>query len=61
MFGHCKDNIVSALGKIIKTNLLNENDLKAVISKWFLQLPLKHDKPEAIFNHELLADIMINK
>lgn len=59
VFGHCKDNIVSALGKIIKTNQLNQNDLKAVVLKWLGQLPLKHDKPEAKFNHELLVDIML--
>lgn len=28
---------------------------------WFSFLPLKFDKPEALIQHELLIDIMINK
>jgi len=44
---HARDNIVAALGKIIKHQNSTIN-VKEVISVWFSYLPLKHDKPEAI-------------
>lgn len=59
-YGHCKDNAVAALGKFIKTH--NEAvDIRNYIASWFSFLPLRHDKPEAILQHELLCDIMLNK
>lgn len=35
IYGHCKDNIISALGKIIKTNKLNMTMLSETVDKWF--------------------------
>jgi len=60
VYGHCKDNVVSAMGKIIRQNKIGGNDLKQVVEVWFGKLPLYHDKEEAKYNHELLVDIMIN-
>lgn len=60
VYGHCKDNTVSALGKIIK-NHHDKINLSEVIQVWLSHLPLKHDKPEAKVQHELLTDILLNK
>lgn len=59
VYGHCRDNCISALGKIIK----NHNDkinLNEVIQVWLNNLPLKFDKPEAKIQHELLTDILLS-
>lgn len=55
---HAKDNAVSALGKIIKCQYANIN-LKETVQKWLTYLPLRHDKAEAKFMHELLVDIIL--
>jgi hypothetical protein len=53
-YGHCKDNAVAAVGKFIKSH--NEViDIRNYIANWFSFLPLRHDKPEAIVQHELLV------
>ena len=59
-FGHCRDNAISAIGKIIKTHGESFN-CSPFIGYWFGLLPLKFDKPEAIIQHEFLVDIMLNK
>ena len=56
-YGHARDNSISAIGKIIKFQS-QSIDLNAVIDKWFKLLPLKWDKSEAIFSHELLSDLL---
>lgn len=57
-YGHCKDNSVAALGKFIKGH--NEAvDITSYIAAWFSFLPLRHDKPEAIIQHELLVIILL--
>ena len=58
VYGHCKDNTISALGKIIK-NHHDKINLTEVIQVWLNNLPLKFDKPEAKIQHEFLADILI--
>lgn len=53
-YGHCKDNAVAAVGKFIKKH--NETfDISNYVAAWFSFLPLRHDKPEAILQHELLV------
>lgn len=59
-YGHCKDNAVAAVGKFIKTHS-EAVDIRTYIYSWFSFLPLRHDKPEAITQHELLCDIMLNR
>lgn len=59
-YGHCKDNAVAAVGKFIKTHS-EAVDIRTYIASWFSFLPLRHDKPEAITQHELLCDIMLNR
>jgi len=53
-YGHCKDNAVAAVGKFIKTHS-EAVDIRTYIASWFSFLPLRHDKPEAITQHELLV------
>lgn len=59
-YGHCRDNAISSIGKIIKTHGETFN-CAVYIPYWFGLLPLRYDKPEAIMQHEFLIDIMINK
>ena len=59
VYGHCKDNTISALGKIIK-NHHDKINLTEVIQVWLNSLPLKFDKPEAKVQHELLTDILLS-
>jgi len=59
VYGHCKDNTISALGKIIKSHH-DKINLTEVIQIWLNSLPLKFDKPEAKVQHELLTDILLN-
>jgi hypothetical protein len=60
VYGHCKDNTVSALGKIIKNHYENLSNGPDIIQLWLNNLPLKFDKPEAKLQHDLLADIMLS-
>lgn len=60
VYGHCKDNTVSAIGKIIKSHYETLAKGPEVIQLWLSNLPLKFDKPEAKLQHDLLADIMLN-
>jgi len=45
-YGHCRDNTIASIGKIIKHQAENIN-LKEIIAAWISLLPLKYDKPEA--------------
>lgn len=56
-YGHARDNSISAIGKVIKFQS-NYIDLQGIIEKWISLLPLKWDKGEANFAHELLADLL---
>ena len=58
IFFHARDNAVSSLGKIIKSQSESIN-LQETIQIWLNQLPLKHDKLEARIQHELLIDIIL--
>ena len=60
VYGHCQDNVVAALGKIIQSQS-DKIDLREVIQVWLEHLPLKFDKEEARVQHELLADILLNR
>jgi len=55
---HARDNAVSALGKIIKCQYGAIN-LKETVERWLGYLPLRHDRAEAKFMHELLVDIIL--
>jgi len=59
-WAHAKDNAISALGKIIKYQSTCI-DLRAMINKWLLYLPLLYDEGEAHLSHDFLCDIIINE
>lgn len=60
-FGHCRDNAISSIGKIIKHHAEAIGSLQNCIDFWVNYLPLKFDKPEAIIQHEFFIDILLNK
>lgn len=43
-YGHCRDNAIASMGKIIKAHGENFN-CQPYITYWFSFLPLKFDKP----------------
>lgn len=53
-YGHCRDNGVAALGKIIKAHS-NLFDPTPYIAVWIRFLPLKFDKDEGMVQNELLV------
>jgi hypothetical protein len=53
-YGHCRDNGVAAIGKIIKCHATKFN-AKPVITLWLNFLPLRNDKDEGIVQHQLLV------
>jgi len=55
-FGHCRDNGVAAIGKIIKAHS-NLFDPIPYIAVWIRFLPLKFDKDEGMIQNELLVII----
>lgn len=56
-YGHCRDNGVAAIGKIIKAHS-SVFDSRPAIGFWIHFLPLRHDKEEGMVQNELLTDIM---
>jgi hypothetical protein len=58
--GLARDNSISAIGKVIKFQS-HCVDFKGLIEKWIFWLPLKWDKVEAVFAHELLADVVLER
>lgn len=59
-YGHCHDNAISSIGKIIKAHS-DKFDYSLVLNFWISFMPLKYDKEEAIIQHDFLLDIMLNK
>lgn len=57
-YGHCRDNGVASIGKILQFHS-NHLDPTPYISFWISFLPLKNDKDEGIFQHELLVRKML--
>ena len=49
-YGHCRDNAIASIGKIIKTHGESFN-CAPYIAYWFTFLPLRFDKAEAIAQH----------
>ena len=56
-YGHCRDNGVAAVGKIIKAHA-SVFDATPAITLWIHFLPLRHDRDEGFVQSELLVDIM---
>jgi len=59
VYGHCKDNGVSALGKIIKNHAEKIPNIQEIVNFWLSSLPLHHDKEEARIAHEFFADLLL--
>ena len=58
-YGHCRDNSIAALGKIIKAQSESIGaELPGALQTWLNLLPLRHDKPEAIIQHAFLAELV---
>lgn len=55
----CTDNTISAIGKIIKSHG-RFIDPRPYLTVWLQSLPLKVDEVEAITQHELLTQIILN-
>jgi hypothetical protein len=58
--GNCKDNAISALGKIIKNQAEKIPNIKETVKYWIDNLPMKYDKEEARIQHDLLIDIILH-
>ena len=54
-----QDNIVTALGKLIKFRGKEYSNLKDIIQKWLDNLPITGDLAESQGQHDLLCDIVI--
>ncbi|CAD8128052.1 unnamed protein product [Paramecium sonneborni] len=60
LFGQARDNAISALGKIIKSQPLSlGSELIQGMETWLYLLPLQHDKRQAYIQHNLLAEFII--
>lgn len=58
-FLHCKDNITASLGKVIRFHS-DKINFEEAFSIWVQNLPLKFEKSECIFQHEILANFVFN-
>ena len=57
-----RDNAVAALGKIIKHQGTQSEELtKSLINHWLKYLPITYDTNECPEQHDLLCDIIIHK
>ena len=54
-----QDNIVTALGKLIKHRGNEYPNLKEIIEKWLNNLPIEGDISESAGQHDLLCDIIM--
>ena len=57
---HCRDNIIAALGKIIYYHA-DCVELQEIMKVWIENLPIKYEKFECYFQHELLVSIALSK
>ena len=54
-----QDNVVTAIGKLIKYRGKEYSNLKEIINKWLQKLPITEDISESAGQHDLLCDIII--
>ena len=54
-----QDNVVTAIGKLIKHRGKEYTNLKQIIEKWLNNLPIKGDISESAGQHDLLCDIVL--
>jgi hypothetical protein len=57
-YGHCKDNGVAAIGRIIRYHSAHI-DATPYIALWMHFLPLKHDKEEGMDQNSFLVHILL--
>jgi len=61
-WGLARDNAVASLGKIIKhQGSQNEDITKSLINQWLKYLPITYDTNECPEQHELVCDILMHK
>ena len=58
-YSSAQDNIVTAIGKLIKFRGKEYSNLKEIIQKWLNYLPIKEDISESPGQHDLLCDIVM--
>ena len=58
-FHSAQDNVITALGKLIKFRGKEYQNLKEIIDKWLYNLPITGDIAESAGQHDLLCDIII--
>ena len=54
-----QDNIITAIGKLIKFRGKEYSNLKEIINKWLENLPITGDIAESAGQHDLLCDIIM--
>ncbi len=60
-YGQAQDNIVTAIGKLIKFKWNYYSNLTEIIDKWLDHLPIVHDINESEGMHDLLCELILNK
>ena len=60
-YGQAQDNIVTAIGKLIKFQGNHYSNLTEIIDKWLEHLPIIYDINESAGMHNLLCDIILEK
>jgi uncharacterized membrane-anchored protein YjiN (DUF445 family) len=60
-YGQAQDNVITALGKLIKFQGNFYTNLKEIINQWLQYLPIINDVSESVGMHELMCDIIIEK
>jgi hypothetical protein len=54
-----QDNVITAIGKLIKFRGKEYSNLKEIIDKWLQNLPITEDLAESAGQHDLLCDIVL--
>ena len=60
-YGQAQDNIVTAIGKLIKHQGNQYSNLIEIIDQWLQHLPIIYDINESAGMHDLLCDIILEK
>ena len=58
-YGQAQDNVITALGKLIKFQHEFYPNIKEIINQWLQHLPIVFDVSESVGMHELMCDLII--
>jgi hypothetical protein len=59
--GHCRDNAIASLGKVIVHQGNTIQNLEQWINRWIEYLPLRYDDEEGTIHHEMFCNALISK